>query len=324
MKISYVDFWLETRNAPLSPAEIHGDGWSAIGTSRELRVIHEGVGLFHVTSLEKIIGEKIHITDPRDADVIVCSGFGNVRYFFPHKIKIFLCYEATFPIDLPNSVCFSSSLEHFYLPIYLCYHDFDLYVFLLQGGRSLDELAFQQKKDCLSIISNPNGEFRNRFLEQLMEHFSVDNYGKYANNTRDEVIDSSCWYDPRISTVIQRYKFMICMENCSMRGYHTEKIMHGFRNNVIPIYYGDPECQNIFNPKAYINVNELGVEKSIEKIRFLSQNLKEYNEMLSEPKIHSGSILMSDSYHKFMSRAYFEQTIRTIFEHAGKDFFLHQ
>ena len=45
---------------------------------------------------------------------------------------------------------------------------------------------------------------------------------------------------------------MICMENTGQMGYHTEKIMHGFRNNIIPIYWGDPVCKLIFNPKAYI------------------------------------------------------------------------
>lgn len=321
MRVAFVDFWLEHRSVPLSLSEIKDPGtWSGHRTNRELRHIHEGVGLFHVSHLETILKTKIHVSDPHEADVLICSGFGGLRYYFPHKIKIFLCFESfTIPDpNLPNTFYFSSDLSvtpGFYLPIYVCYHDFELYPFLSSGGERLDEKTFREKKDCLSIISNPGGAFRNEFLARLMEKMSVDNYGRFANNVRNDVVDSSCWYDPRLKTVVERYKFMICMENRSQEGYHTEKIVRGFLHNVIPIYYGDPRCRHIFNPRACIDVNELGAERAIEKILRLAQDLDAYNEMLAEPKIHAESILLTD-HEKYTRKDVFEETIRTVFRSA--------
>ena len=107
---------------------------------------------------------------------------------------------------------------------------------------------------------------------------------------------------------------MICMENTSQLGYHTEKIMHGFRNNIIPIYWGDPVCQLIFNPKAYINVNQLGVEKSIEKIVELNNNYDEYVKMLEEPILHQESVLFRKEFNKFLSEENFKETIKKLFD----------
>jgi hypothetical protein len=103
------------------------------------------------------------------------------------------------------------------------------------------------------------------------------------------------------------------MENTSLLGYHTEKIIHGFRNNIIPIYWGDPICKLIFNSKAYINVNELGIEKAIDKIMLLSSNITEYNKMLAEPIFHKESLLFRSEFKKYLSEQYFIDTINRLF-----------
>ena len=107
---------------------------------------------------------------------------------------------------------------------------------------------------------------------------------------------------------------MICMENTSQVGYHTEKIMHGFRNNIIPIYWGDPNISLIFNSNAYINVNELGVDQAIDKIILLSNDLSEYNKMISQPIIKEDSIFFKEEYKMFFNEEYFNKFIKKIFK----------
>jgi hypothetical protein len=132
-----------------------------------------------------------------------------------------------------------------------------------------------------------------------MDAISVDNYGKLYQNVDDVFIKSTCWYDPNLSPIIKQYKFMICMENIQKEGYHSEKILHAFLNNVIPIYWGDPNIVKVFNPKSFINVNELGIKLAIQKIAQLCQNDQEYLIMLNEPIIHDISILKNYNETKF-------------------------
>jgi len=319
MKISYIDFWSECENAPLNFDQINNNFfWGDFCLSRNLKVVKEGVGLFHIKILEKILEINLELTTPNNADILICSGFGREKYKYPNKKKICLYYESSFKNDnkLPNTVYFSSELDksNFYLPLYTCYYGFDIYKILHRQRSLVDLECFSKKLNCLSIISNSSCSFRNDFLLKLMQKITVDNYGKlYHNKNSLKNIESSCWYDPRLCDIIKEYKFMICMENTSQLGYHTEKIMHGFRNNIIPIYWGDPNISLIFNSNAYININELGIDKAIEKIILLSNDLTEYNNMLSQPIFKEDSIFFKEEYKNFFSEEYFKTFIKNIF-----------
>lgn len=43
--------------------------------------------------------------------------------------------------------------------------------------------------------------------------------------------------------------------NC-LAGFVTEKILHGFAAQTVPIYLGDPLIKNDFNSKAFIDCSE--------------------------------------------------------------------
>jgi hypothetical protein len=321
MKISYIDFWSECENCPINFDEINDpNSWNNFILSRKLKIVQDGVGLFHIQKLEKILNEKIELTTPNNADILICSGFGSQKYLYPTKKKICLYYESAFKTidkNLSNTIYFSSELstdhDNFYLPLFTCYYGFNIYKLLFSPRNILDSETFAKKSDCLSIISNGSCSFRNNFLTKVMEKIKVDNYGKLAHNI-NSCLESSCWYDPRICSIATNYKFMICMENTSQLGYHTEKIMHGFRNNIIPIYWGDPNISLIFNSNAYININELGVDKAIEKIVLLCNNLSEYNKMMLEPILKDDSIIFKEEFKNFFNEDYFIEKIKTIFK----------
>ena len=312
IKVSYIDFWQECQGIPEKLEDINNiKHWNNLNITKEFKSVNDGIGLFHKSYLEKIIEKKVIITEPNDADLLICSIFGHMKNFYPGKKKFYINFESVKEVGYSNTLYFTSALtnSNYYLPIYTCYYGFDIYNFLREKRSLLTESDFNNKKDIISIISNTNGSFRNIFLLKLMDKIKVDNYGKYKRNILNKIISESTWFDPRIGEIIKNYKFVLCMENVGKVGYHTEKIMHGFRNNVIPIYWGDTNCMKIFNSKAYINVNELGIEKSINKIIELSQDINKYNEMLSEPILLEDSILFSDDFKKYLSEETFIKTI---------------
>jgi len=321
IKVSYIDFWAECGNIPVKFDDINNiDHWKNLKTNRNLNRIDSGVGLFHKEHLEKLLDKNIILSSPENADVIICSGFGNQRYNYPNKKKIFLSFESGFKVldsNLPNTLYFSANLPLkeglFYLPLFTCYYGFKIYDVIKEPRLKLTEQEFNNKIDCFSLVSNQSCQYRNDFLKKLTDSIQVHNYGKVLKNIDNEIIQSSCWYDPRLGDYIRKYKFIFCFENTSKVGYHTEKIMHGFRNKVIPIYWGDPVAKLIFNSDAYINVNELGIDKALEKVKLLSKDLNEYNKMLEQPIIKDTSIYNREDIGKFTNENYFIDTIKKYF-----------
>lgn len=79
-------------------------------------------------------------------------------------------------------------------------------------------------------------------------------------------------------------KFSIAFENTTSPGYTTEKILHAFISNTIPIYWGDPEVTKDFNPKAFINCHDFeNFEAVIERIKEVDNNDELYLTILKEP-----------------------------------------
>jgi hypothetical protein len=322
IKVAFIDFWSDYEGVPLKINEItDNDYWNKIKITKKLKVNNEGIGLFHVSYLNKIFNKEIIVVNPYDADLIICSIFGNNKMRYLNKPKICLNFESCDFNLIPNTLYFSSELENkynYYLPLYICFYGFDFYNVIQNSRKNLTQEEFDNKKLCLSIISNLGGLFRNNFIEKMeYEKLKIDNYGKLYNNSYSEITQNTTWFDPRLSDLIKKYKFMICMENTLKKGYHTEKMMHAYKNGIIPIYWGDNTCMEIFNSNAYLNVNKLGIKKTIEKIKLLSKDLNEYNKMLTEPLIKKNSILFKEEYKKFLYEENFIETIKK-FYHSGK------
>lgn len=301
VKIAYLDLWQEFKNCPVSFEDIPNP--DAYKGERTLIQIHQGVGIFHFNYLSKMMHGPLKLVQPDDADIIICSQFGNSRLRYPNTTKICLVYESNFTIlSEPNTFYISSNViddpRHFYIPLTVLYFGFSIYD-QLQQPRNFTLKEIEHRQHCCSIISNCNGEFRNQFLFHLMDYACVDNYGKLYQNVHDSFTANACWYHPALSNVISQYKFMICMENTCKIGYHSEKILHAYKNNVIPIYWGDTQIDKVFNPVSMINVNRLGMRGAIQKIVQLLDNDQEYMSMLNQPIFHSNSVIQKYSEKDF-------------------------
>ena len=157
----------------------------------------------------------------------------------------------------------------------------------LTATRKFDLKILSEKKYfCNFIYSNSKAHpARDRFFHQLNTYKEVTSPGTHLNNSNLFVGErfAADWMFSKLEFQSQ-CKFTIAFENTSSPGYTTEKILHAFISNTIPIYWGDPEITKDFNPKAFINCHDFeNSEAVIQRIREVDTNDELYLSILNEP-----------------------------------------
>jgi len=137
------------------------------------------------------------------------------------------------------------------------------------------------KKDILVLISNPNGQVRNDFLDKLEKRFSVTYAGGYKNNIGYKLKGNYNSID--LKPYISQFKFMVTMENSKMDTYITEKICHSLLSQTIPIYWGSPKVTQYFNEDRYIIYDETNIDVVFEQIDRLLKNDSEWLSVVNKP-----------------------------------------
>lgn len=165
--------------------------------------------------------------------------------------------------------------------------------------------SMTQRRFCNFVYFNENsGEgarLRTKFCRLLSRYKQVDCPGSVLHNidvgledrytrnlTGERRVADENWVITKLK-FLQLYKFTIAFENTSLSGYTTEKLYHPFQAYSIPIYWGNPDVCEQFNPKAFINANDYGedFEGLIEKVIELDTDDEKYLAMLREPPFRS-------------------------------------
>lgn len=162
---------------------------------------------------------------------------------------------------------------------------------------------------CSFVVSNSSAEeYRVKLYEKLSEYRNVSSGGRYKNNIglTDGVQDKNKF--------LKNYKFNIACENISHPGYCTEKIVEAFAANTIPIYWGDPDVEQYFNPKAFINCNKYeNINQVVETITQIDNDNDRYMEMLSQP------IILNKEYdYDFMREDFSKWLIKIVSQDKSK------
>ena len=135
------------------------------------------------------------------------------------------------------------------------------------------------KKIC-AIITNPNGKERNWILEKIEEKIPIDYGGNYKNNIP---IIKEVYNTPSFLEKISEYKCIITMENSRGETYITEKITHGLRAGIVPIYWGSTYINDYFNKDRFINANDKdNIDEIIDIIINVIQNDDVYLNMVNQ------------------------------------------
>lgn len=127
----------------------------------------------------------------------------------------------------------------------------------------------ERRKFCNFIYSNSlANSVRDYFFLQLCKYKKVDSLGKHLNNTGIEPSrENRNWLDMSIQMKSQ-YKFSIAIENVLFEGATTEKLLSSFRAHTVPIYWGNPNVSEDYNPRAFINCHDYNsIDEIMEKVK---------------------------------------------------------
>jgi hypothetical protein len=227
--------------------------------------------------LSKIYDVKI--VSLTEADVLIYSTFGKTHQLF-HGKKIFYTSENVLPdfeeCDYAISFChLPNEPRHYRLPQYVFYVK-DINELIKSGKTNWTSLLKNKTKFANFIVSNPRGPERNRFFKLLNRRKHVDSGGRHFNNL-GRIIDNKLEF-------IKGYKFTLAFENSSSPGYTTEKIVEAMLAGSVPIYWGNPNIAQDFNPKSFIDVSSFSTfEAAIDHILEVDSNDDLYLSYLKEP-----------------------------------------
>ena len=145
---------------------------------------------------------------------------------------------------------------------------------------------------CNFIYSNGNSRRRVEFFHKLSRYKRVESLGAVERNN-DALAGSG--YDTagyRAKQAFQaRCKFSIAFENTYFAGYTTEKLSDPLLAGSVPIYSGNPRVAEIFNPKAFINVDDFNSEEdAIDYIRAVDSDDALYESYLNEPPFRGNTV----------------------------------
>ena len=115
-----------------------------------------------------------------------------------------------------------------------------------------------QKFDLFGRGWNNDIEMPNRFYKKLKNYKnSIFDCleSKNENRTKKEIFNN--------------YKFCLCFENSISRSYVTEKIFDCFKNNIIPIYLGAPNINEIVPKNCFIDYRKFKSDEDM--IAFLNE-----------------------------------------------------
>jgi len=177
------------------------------------------------------------------------------------------------------------------LPWFVGYKSNDgIYTYTLNYD-NLKGSEFPKKEKLLSVISSNLAVSRGhlnrlKFVKKLKAHFGdqIDIFGRGFNEFDDK------W------DIISKYKYHICIENCSEPYYWTEKISDCFLAGTFPLYYGCKNFADYFPSEAFRPIDIMDADKSIEIIEnAIKDNLYEK----SQDYLYKCKDLVLDKYNMF-------------------------
>ena len=156
---------------------------------------------------------------------------------------------------------------------------------------SLKQSPFPKKEKLISVITSDLAVSRGhinrlKFVKKLKEHFGnqIDVFGHGFNEFEDK------W------DILSKYKYHICIENCSEPYYWTEKISDCFLAGCFPFYYGCKNFADYFPEESYLPIDICDFDKSIEIInKAIENNIFEK----SQDFLQTSKDLVLDKYNMF-------------------------
>lgn len=241
----------------------------------------------------KVISRQYSIVlDNRSPDYYI-SSWGDREYLNHDCIRIFYTGENICPdfnlCDYGIGYHYIEFGDRFFrLPYYA--RDAAVMKLLIRNREISSEEWKKRERFCNFVVTNGNADpNRDEFFHLISSYRNVDSPGRHLNNMAG-ISYGTDWVSSKL-TFLANYKFTIAFENASSPGYTTEKIMHAFAANTIPIYWGNPLIAKEFNPKSFINCHEYSnLNEVVNRVIELDNNNDLCLKMLNEECLPGNSI----------------------------------
>lgn len=247
---------------------------------------------------------ELELTTDRDADYVFYSvdGYDVLKY---SGVRIFVTGENVTPnlaitdysMDFEK---FSYGDRHIWFPLIKLYRK--AYQALLAPRPNANEVMSGKTGFCAYVMSNikDSAPERTEIFNILSSYKQVNSGGGWNNNVGGRVSDKIQFQS--------QHKFVIAFENSSSVGYLTEKFSEAAASNAVPIYWGDTEISEVFNPKAFINCHDFeSFDHVLDHVKAIDQDDDRYRSMLSEPwflNSHEPEELQDETFAAFLSNIF--------------------
>lgn len=220
----------------------------------------------YFTNLLRKYGYSFEVVDT-NPDILIFSVFGQYRRPENSVRTVHYTGENTRivkGVDLNLSFDHTSEYNNIRFPLWL-----------LELNKELTLTPKKTEHFCCFVYSH-DVPYRNNFCKHLSKYKAVDCGGKCLNNVGGKVKDKIEFQ--------KKYKFCIAYENSKHPGYTTEKILHAYKSNCIPIYCGSKTITDDFNPETFINAHDFDTETAlINYIKRVDTNESLYNSYMNKP-----------------------------------------
>lgn len=226
------------------------------------------------------------VENSADAQVLMYSDWGQDHQGFK-GLKIYHTGENMFPDFQECDLAFTSmnlpdEPRNIRLPIYFFYVK-DPTQLIKPDNHDAAAVLAQKTGFCNFLVSNPRSPIRNTAFKKLNARKRVDSGGKHFNNLGYRVDDKLAF--------VRKYKFTLAFENSATPGYTTEKLLEPMLANSIPIYWGNPDVANEFNPRSFICADQFAsVEALIDYILEVDQDDGLYLQYVRQPWLHGNKL----------------------------------
>lgn len=252
-----------------------------------------------------LLKTKNQITiDEIDPDLIFCSCFGNEQHRYNnHRCKkIFYIGENRGLPQFEYDLMFTfeeTANNNVYFPLFVMFlnwfgvehsdeRDISYLIDieqLLKPVENVDKIIKNKSKFCAFIAGNNNANYRKEFCQELQKHARVDCPGVVLNNMPS--IGGRGDQRHKVD-FLKNYRFNIAFENSKHDGYVTEKILHPFAANCVPIYWGGSKVMRYFQPNFFVHVDG---DFSNVVSRVLSITEEQYVEMIRGPVMNDAVLV---------------------------------
>ena len=239
---------------------------------------------FFIDLFKLIFNEEIELGDYNNSDILLETIFEKKTFLFDKQWKYSFLFSGESRLNeyyKHYSCVLYGERNHeniinvpLFIPMIYCSN-------LMNKITEIKNITNIPSKNVCAIISNPSGEERNHFLNELEKSIKVDYGGGYKTNIpKFEDPYNSELFIKRVS----EYKFIISMENSRGETYITEKILHGFNAGIIPIYWGSSRVFDYFNSERFLNISDISdTTNIINKVHEILQDNNKFLEIVNKP-----------------------------------------